>query len=57
MEFEADDVDFSVAEFYETYKFRLPKIVKVTQGFLGDIIDDIFDRDGVCHLNLICPWI
>lgn len=49
MKFEVDHVDYSVSEFFEVFKEKLPRIVTVTQGFHGDISDDIFDREGVCY--------
>lgn len=53
MEFKTDYLDYSVREFYETFQHRLPKIVKITQGFHGDIIDDIFDINWVCQFVLL----
>lgn len=46
MDYETDNIDYSVVQFYET--FSLPKVVKVTQGFHGDITDDVFDINWVC---------
>ena len=51
MDFEVDKVDYSVSEFFESFGHNLPKVVIVTQGFFGEIVDDTFDKDQVsCHV-------
>lgn len=53
MEFLNEDVDYSVAEFYEQFNNSLPKTVMVSEGFCGEIIEDIFDRGQVLRLYAI----
>ena len=59
MDFVVDKVDYSVAEFYESFGHNLPKVVIVTQGFFGEIVDDVFDKDQVSSLlNIVEPqWL
>ena len=53
MDFEEDRIDHSVSEFYESFGHNLPKIAVVTQGFFGEIVDDVFDR---CQVTIdYCP--
>ena len=49
MEYIKDSVDYSVPEFFEMFEHKFPKIVIVTQGYFGEILDDIFDRDQVSN--------
>lgn len=47
MEFMTAKQDYSVAEFFDNFGHSLPKIVMVSQGFCGEILEDTFDRDQV----------
>jgi len=47
MDFEVASQDYSVAEFFDNFGHSLPKIVTVSQGFCGEILEDTFDRDQV----------
>ena len=51
MDFEVEKVDFSVSGFFESFGHNLPKIVVVTQGFFGEIVDDTFDKCQVSMLD------
>ena len=51
MDFVVDKVDYSVAEFFESFGHNLPKVTKITQGFFGEIVDDTFDKDQVSGLQ------
>lgn len=44
---------YSVAEFYDNFGHNLPKIVVVTEGFYGEIHEEIFARSQVIRLHTI----
>lgn len=39
--------DYSLAEFYKKFNDHLPKLVKITHGYDGDIIEETFVREEV----------
>ena len=47
LEFVTDDVDYTVAEFYERFHSDLPLVVQVSQGFQGHILEDTFGKGEV----------
>jgi hypothetical protein len=47
MQFQIEDVSYSIGRFFDLYQNKLPVVVMVTQGFCGDIIEDTFDREQV----------
>lgn len=57
MEFTTARQDYSVAEFYDNFGHSLPKIVAISQGFCGEIVEDTFDRDQVSPLCLLTVFI
>lgn len=52
MEYVTENKDYSVTEFNETFKNKLPKLVKITHGYDGDMFDDKFCKNRVCHFRL-----
>jgi hypothetical protein len=52
MQFQIEDVSYSIGRFFDLYQNKLPVVVMVTQGFYGDIIEDTFDREQVCFITL-----
>ena len=53
-DFVVDKVDYAVSEFFESFGHNLPKVTIVTQGFLGEIVDDTFDKDQVRDFLFLC---
>ena len=47
VEFETYTEEYSANSFYEHYKDNLPQMVKVTQGYLGGVGFETFDRGQV----------
>lgn len=53
MEFTTESEEFDMAMFYDNFCHNLPKIVMVSQGFFGDILEDTFDRFQIIRLETI----
>ncbi|XP_060595330.1 uncharacterized protein LOC132749539 [Ruditapes philippinarum] len=53
MQFQIEDVSYSIGRFFDLYQNKLPVVVMVTQGFCGDIIEDTFDREQVMLINAV----
>ncbi|XP_060561658.1 uncharacterized protein LOC132721382 [Ruditapes philippinarum] len=53
MQYQIEDVSYSIGRFFDLYQNRLPVVVMVTQGFCGNIIEDTFDREQVMIINAI----
>ncbi|KAL4218084.1 hypothetical protein ACF0H5_022821 [Mactra antiquata] len=51
MEFITERKDYNVAEFHNMFYDKLPKFVKISQGYFGDIAADVFDRDQVLRIE------
>ena len=47
VEFETYTEEYSAKSFYEHYKDNLPQMVMVTQGYLGEVGFETFDRGQV----------
>ncbi|XP_053381880.1 uncharacterized protein LOC128549320 [Mercenaria mercenaria] len=53
MEYMTEKKDYNVAEFYKKCHKHLPKLVVVTQGFYGDILEETFDKGEVLLLAVV----
>ncbi|KAH3711600.1 uncharacterized protein LOC127858218 [Dreissena polymorpha] len=53
MDFDVESTDYTVAEFYERFGKALPRLVMVTEGFFGDIIEDTFDRTMIIRIQTV----
>ncbi|XP_045180961.2 uncharacterized protein LOC123540203 [Mercenaria mercenaria] len=53
IEFQYNQTDYNVVQFYEEFHSYLPKTVIVSEGFCGEIIEDIFDRGQVIRIHAI----
>ncbi|KAL3847562.1 hypothetical protein ACJMK2_018465 [Sinanodonta woodiana] len=53
MEYETKGTDYSLGEFYEAYKDKLPTVVMVTQGFCGEILAETLDYGLVLRIDRI----
>lgn len=51
IEFEVLPEDYSVREFYERYRDKLPQLVMVTQGYMGEGIFETFDSGQVFRIE------
>ncbi|XP_060603924.1 uncharacterized protein LOC132756803 [Ruditapes philippinarum] len=65
MQFQIEEVSYSIGRFFDLYQNKLPVVVMVTQGFYGEIIEDTFDREQVMLINAVsrqervvaeCTW-
>lgn len=50
LEYVTGNKSYPLREFFENYKTKLPLLVKVEQGYCGDIGFNTFDRDEVSLL-------
>lgn len=53
IEFIAEEKDYSVAKFFETFHAHLPTVVKVNQGFQGHIIEDTFSKGEILYIAAV----
>ncbi|XP_052249436.1 uncharacterized protein LOC127857118 isoform X1 [Dreissena polymorpha] len=53
MDFDVENTDYTVAEFYERFVNELPQVVMISQGFLGDIVADTFDREMIIRIQTV----
>lgn len=51
VEFETLQEEYSARSFYEHYKEKLPQMVMVTQGYLGEVGFETFDRGQVFRIQ------
>ncbi|KAK3598523.1 hypothetical protein CHS0354_005804 [Potamilus streckersoni] len=53
MEYEIQEKEYTLGEFYKLYKDNLPTIAMVTQGFSGDRLEETFDYGQVIRINSV----
>ncbi|XP_052252024.1 uncharacterized protein LOC127858783 isoform X2 [Dreissena polymorpha] len=53
MDFDVENTDYTVAEFYERFVHELPQVVMISQGFFGDIVEDTFDREMIIRIQTV----
>ena len=51
VEFETEKEEYSARNFYEHFKDNLPQLVMVTQGYMGEVTFETFDRGQVYLLS------
>lgn len=53
LKYETEAKDYSVPEFYREFGHKLPQVVRVSQGFYGDIVEDTFDKDQLLRIQTV----
>ncbi|KAL3891631.1 hypothetical protein ACJMK2_003883 [Sinanodonta woodiana] len=54
MEYDTKEKDYSLREFYELYKDKLPTIIRVTEGHCGENLAETFDYGQVIRIHKEC---
>ncbi|KAK3598517.1 hypothetical protein CHS0354_005798 [Potamilus streckersoni] len=54
MDYDTKVKDYTLGEFYELYKDKLPTIIRVTEGFCGEILEETIDYGQVIRINSAC---
>ncbi|KAL3891635.1 hypothetical protein ACJMK2_003887 [Sinanodonta woodiana] len=53
MEYEMQDNEYTLEEFYTLYKDKLPTVVMVSQGFSGDRLEETFESGQVIRVHCV----